>query len=1846
MPLTGPLSGLILCPAGDEISGETFTPDNRHNKITVDENYIYIWYQTGLVRDPVTNDLITQFTFQVYDRTTKARVQSREPSSVFGYLDANPDAVWVDPDTGRMHLARPFSRREGLSKTDVYDVATWARISSAEIDLDSGSGTLSGFTGDDRLLYHVVPSSRVRPADVSVFTKSGVRLTPADFEVLSRWQGRELQNIGSTGEILYVLYSDRTLNTFIAGYDVEIQGAKMVPVDTRPVPSEITLLDVHDEGIHALSMLEFARPTDSLSLDISFSPFTYLEDLSFTVDSRISPSGIWSNRETFWLVDHHTNILAYNRRGERDIAKDIDVPNGTARGIWGDGNTLYVILGGSSKSLQAYNLSTLQRDSSKDIQIPGTVDFPEGIWSNGATVWISYGVLDGVNTLLAYNLATGDREPDNDIPIPEVTFAYGIWGDGATIWVIQPRTRSTSPKLFAYGISTKQREEDYDFNTLARTQPINLWSDRDTMWISQEAGSPDVRAYKMPNISRDAIIVASDRRLAPIDSVTVNVANPISMTPTDTRPAPTDVLVVVVENPGSIVFSLVDTRPAPTDDLELFSILGLNPLDRTPPPTDLASLRVLLQQDIGSLYAFTDPTSIRRLTPGETGYGISGPIAIPQTRFSQILTRSPAYSVEDGNVYQVLYNNRGGFDLFRYNPDWSGEDQIGTIPATATFGGGDVTLYDRNTTRIVPAIDGENNLYLMSSNGWTFEVDKTDATVIEVKGNVLTANFSAGWSQPTLAGFAFRSGRASTYFYRRADSRSDIVEFDLDDFSVFDTYAADATASIPANGMTVHEGVYYFSTGSNLIRYDNSDPDNITLQNVRHQTLRFFHIYSESDPQDIDVSIFAEDTAAAPTESLSVTVIDPQPVQLSAADSSASVESLNLTVVDPRPVRLTAADAAFVSERLVLTVADVIRLTAADTATTRDLLSLRVDDPLPPATTGVEIADIPDAVTSEGDDIDIRMPFVERYEFGIQHIADNSIVDDSVSDGDDVTISFSRPNIPDPRDPVANIELRAYWVVDIGDPRPDRPRDGNYIFSTRTFTPPTGAMGEFPERVMAGQVIYASIAIANNEAGDIWHPDENDWTTPVIVDEASDIIVGFAAFASPPSAPPDPSRELPSPYVARRELIRDEGRHYYIIGIRPVGMDEYTWIGPVALQGEDAVTVSGGGVGVVFKDIESDRLVGNNRTWTIKWMQEGRTLASIPIVLIYDEESKRFTARYTAVSGIDITETHEDFEVIVEAEREGVSAFVQMFFVVGAEGAAALGFEPVYAITENNVLEANQKPSDNWRYRQPGIAGGVRWSSNLISPTDEKRFGWQANRDIVGLPEVGDEVDGEFGEPALIIVPGLPGTDGRYKEEVFTVAPSFDERPDNINLSLESRTPEEISLIDDYIPANQGYVITDRKDQAVISREMPVRLQSQRRRDRDSEDNKWFGFTAWTLVDTWAPEDAVDSPSSVVATVFGDDVRVVIRDPETTRGIDGYKVTLQQRQTTAEWITVDEVTLDGLNSADGRGSAGRGRSFANREPGRYRVSAVSLAVPGGLDSAPRVSNEVVVTSDEVDEPPGPMDAPALSFNEETRVMKLSYALPRDIGTSPVTHFAYIVYRDGTAHPSDIQFSGGIGIIEATSSGFEHDITGAFPAGVYRARMFALNANGGDNPRAYSPFSNSVVLTESIGGPGQPAVGRAQIYDDHTSSTNVSRGQYAFRRNGAFAGNSIRTIRDEADQIILSTLNTAGEDQTGYYGAVEEGDIITFTPKWRADLILWMAYRITGIAKGSNSFTFDIEPLTFDFGGRIPNIPVASGNDVEISCSRPPPGATWMEGDNPPSNSIGEDGDFFVEKVTE
>ena len=173
----------------------------------------------------------------------------------------------------------------------------------------------------------------------------------------------------------------------------------------------------------------------------------------------------------------------FAREPDEDFDTLDDAGNDSPEGIWSDGTTMWVA-DYSDDKIYAYNLSTKARDSDKDFNTLDDAgnDNPRGIWSDDTTMWVADYSDDKI---YAYNLSTRARDSDKDfntLEDAENEHPTGIWSDGTTMWVAD----YSDDKIYAYDLDSKGRVSSKDFNTLEDAEnegPAGIWSDGTTMWV-------------------------------------------------------------------------------------------------------------------------------------------------------------------------------------------------------------------------------------------------------------------------------------------------------------------------------------------------------------------------------------------------------------------------------------------------------------------------------------------------------------------------------------------------------------------------------------------------------------------------------------------------------------------------------------------------------------------------------------------------------------------------------------------------------------------------------------------------------------------------------------------------------------------------------------------------------------------------------------------------------------------------------------------------------------------------------------------------------------------------------------------------------------------------------------------------------------------------------------------------------------------------------------------------------------------------------------------------------------------------------------------------------------------
>ncbi len=286
--------------------------------------------------------------------------------------------------------------------------------------------------------------------------------------------------------------------------------------------------------------------------------FVPISDSDIALDRSVNdaPRGIASDGTHMWVVqarggdDPDATLYAYAvATGDRDSAKDIDLSAGGIElpgAAWTDGTHIWVT-GATAAKAAAFNLSTLEHDSTKDVDSRVDVryrSYPTSVWADTNTFWISE---DYNGYIMARDASTHARTPDRDIDVrasdarkvrPE-TAVRGIWSDGATLWVVVKQLYgSRQTDLRAFDIVSGQRRSDLELENFSRwgvDAAWGLWGDGTTIWVS-DMGTDRIAAFSLPANTDLASLSITDGTddlnfgvfSAGTTEYTLNVANNVS----------------------------------------------------------------------------------------------------------------------------------------------------------------------------------------------------------------------------------------------------------------------------------------------------------------------------------------------------------------------------------------------------------------------------------------------------------------------------------------------------------------------------------------------------------------------------------------------------------------------------------------------------------------------------------------------------------------------------------------------------------------------------------------------------------------------------------------------------------------------------------------------------------------------------------------------------------------------------------------------------------------------------------------------------------------------------------------------------------------------------------------------------------------------------------------------------------------------------------------------------------------------------------------------------------------------------------------------------------------------
>ncbi len=195
---------------------------------------------------------------------------------------------------------------------------------------------------------------------------------------------------------------------------------------------------------------------------------------------------------------------------KRDV-EELDSGNDWPTGLWSDGATLWILENGqgADDEVYAYDPRTGERIEEREFTLADSNRAPRGVWSDRETMWVSD---SGRDRVFAYTLAGGARDESREIELAERNGdARGIWSDSETMLVLD----GSKNALFAYDLATGELLGEYELVS-ANGDPHGIWSDRVTVWVSDH-GAKRLFAYRLP--ARPEAPAAEDAEATPLEQV-------------------------------------------------------------------------------------------------------------------------------------------------------------------------------------------------------------------------------------------------------------------------------------------------------------------------------------------------------------------------------------------------------------------------------------------------------------------------------------------------------------------------------------------------------------------------------------------------------------------------------------------------------------------------------------------------------------------------------------------------------------------------------------------------------------------------------------------------------------------------------------------------------------------------------------------------------------------------------------------------------------------------------------------------------------------------------------------------------------------------------------------------------------------------------------------------------------------------------------------------------------------------------------------------------------------------------------------------------------------------------
>ena len=427
------------------------------------------------------------------------------------------DVVWVDPNAG---LEFSFTG-QGLgdeASNLVLEVGQDPPFDFGEATYDSATYTYSWTTNVPSWSVGEEVPLRIRTKASAGTVQASERPAPPTGVTASTYEGG-----------FWRVEWDRTDDHTVTGYEIGYRGSPDMPWESYLADvGHVSDFDYHDllprfpgdpsrkplrpcggeQCVHTDYRNFRVRAHNSAGASVWHYQTYAVRDTARTIDlgtrGNHLPQAAHGHDGTLYVTDSgDRHLYAYNlSTGQRDETKEIGSLGIGTGGVWSNDETIW-ISSSTDKKIRAYDLATRQPDTSKDIT-PATPDArPWSIWSDGQTMWAIHltdsAVRDFTGVIGAYSLDPtdfGTRDPDKDIRISTDIRPTGLWSNGDVLLVLHLGS-GDSGEIHVFDLATGAPlpQGIVPVDTNQRMQGV--WSDGDTLWIGNDKND-EVWAYDLP----------------------------------------------------------------------------------------------------------------------------------------------------------------------------------------------------------------------------------------------------------------------------------------------------------------------------------------------------------------------------------------------------------------------------------------------------------------------------------------------------------------------------------------------------------------------------------------------------------------------------------------------------------------------------------------------------------------------------------------------------------------------------------------------------------------------------------------------------------------------------------------------------------------------------------------------------------------------------------------------------------------------------------------------------------------------------------------------------------------------------------------------------------------------------------------------------------------------------------------------------------------------------------------------------------------------------------------------------------------------------------------------------